>query len=195
VFQQFSCLQRPPSSRRRNGRCSWARIPMAGAKESTRSGLILRPGKRPAQPGRGKLESVLLGRASERTVFVCGQRKYERHGECVRDQRAADTIKLGVLARGRPVPRGGRSYREMSVRGELQQRQRSGVSGGRGRLPADFTGVKSGAGIAVHPNGKFLYASNRGHDSIAVFRIEPSKGTLAAARATLRHKGKRRGTS
>jgi len=48
-------------------------------------------------------------------------------------------------------------------------------------LPADFAGVKSGAEIAVHPNGKFLYASNRGHDSIAIFRIDPRKGTLSAA--------------
>ena len=30
----------------------------------------------------------------------------------------------------------------------------------------------------VHPSGKFLYASNRGHDSIAVFAIDPAKGTL-----------------
>jgi 6-phosphogluconolactonase len=47
-------------------------------------------------------------------------------------------------------------------------------------LPADFAGAKSGAEIAVHPSGKFLYASNRGHDSIAVFRIDSSKGTLTA---------------
>ncbi len=47
-------------------------------------------------------------------------------------------------------------------------------------LPADYTGAKSGAEIAAHPNGKFLYASNRGHDSIAVFRIR-GNGTLLAA--------------
>lgn len=38
-------------------------------------------------------------------------------------------------------------------------------------LPADFNGSKEAAEIAVHPSGKFLYASNRGHDSIAVFAI------------------------
>jgi 6-phosphogluconolactonase len=48
-------------------------------------------------------------------------------------------------------------------------------------LPDDFKGVRSGAEIAVHPNGKYLYASNRGHDSIAIFRIDPSKGTLSAS--------------
>jgi 6-phosphogluconolactonase len=48
-------------------------------------------------------------------------------------------------------------------------------------LPDGFTGFKSGAEIAVHPNGKFLYASNRGHDSIAIFRIDPASGGLTAA--------------
>jgi 6-phosphogluconolactonase len=48
-------------------------------------------------------------------------------------------------------------------------------------LPADFAGAKSGAEIAVHPNGKFLYASNRGHDSIAMFRIDSNQGTLTPA--------------
>ncbi|MHB8652417.1 MAG: lactonase family protein [Terriglobia bacterium] len=45
-------------------------------------------------------------------------------------------------------------------------------------LPADFSGVSTAAEIAVHSSGKFLYASNRGHDSIAVFAIDPRKGTL-----------------
>jgi 6-phosphogluconolactonase len=46
-------------------------------------------------------------------------------------------------------------------------------------LPKDFTGTKGAAEIAVHPSGKFLYASNRGSaDSIAVFSIDPAKGTL-----------------
>jgi len=43
---------------------------------------------------------------------------------------------------------------------------------------ADRTGLST-AEIRVHPTGKFLYASNRGHDSIAVFRIEPESGQLA----------------
>ena len=30
----------------------------------------------------------------------------------------------------------------------------------------------------MHPTGKFLYGSNRGHDSIVVFAIDPSNGTL-----------------
>ncbi len=45
-------------------------------------------------------------------------------------------------------------------------------------IPKDFTALDESAEIAVHPSGKFLYASNRGHDSLAVFAIDPSKGTL-----------------
>jgi 6-phosphogluconolactonase len=45
-------------------------------------------------------------------------------------------------------------------------------------LPKDFSGHKEAAEIAVHPSGKFLYTSNRGHDSIAVFAIDEKKGTL-----------------
>jgi len=45
-------------------------------------------------------------------------------------------------------------------------------------LPKDFSGPKQAAEIVVHPSGKFLYASSRGHDSIAVFAIDEKKGTL-----------------
>lgn len=45
-------------------------------------------------------------------------------------------------------------------------------------LPQDFSGNNSTAEVVVHPSGKYLYGSNRGHDSIAVFAIDPSKGTL-----------------
>jgi 6-phosphogluconolactonase len=43
-------------------------------------------------------------------------------------------------------------------------------------LPAGFAGNNSTAEIAVHPNGKFVYGSNRGHDSIAVFSVAESGG-------------------
>jgi len=45
-------------------------------------------------------------------------------------------------------------------------------------LPKDFQGENSTAEVRVHPNGRFLYGSNRGHDSIAVFAIDPRAGTL-----------------
>jgi 6-phosphogluconolactonase len=39
-------------------------------------------------------------------------------------------------------------------------------------LPSGFTGNNSTAEIVVHPNGRFVYGSNRGHDSIAVFAAD-----------------------
>jgi 6-phosphogluconolactonase len=37
----------------------------------------------------------------------------------------------------------------------------------------------SGSEIRIHPSGRFVYAANRGHDSIAAFRIDPDSGKLA----------------
>ena len=45
-------------------------------------------------------------------------------------------------------------------------------------LPKGFTPADSGADIHVSPNGRFLYCSNRGHDSIAAFKIDPRNGKL-----------------
>ena len=47
-------------------------------------------------------------------------------------------------------------------------------------LPAGFTGRSTTAEIQAHPNGRWLYASNRGHDSLAVFAIDAQRGTLTA---------------
>ena len=45
-------------------------------------------------------------------------------------------------------------------------------------LPKGWNGRNSTAEIRVHPSGKFLYCSNRGHDSIATFLIDPATGML-----------------
>ena len=45
-------------------------------------------------------------------------------------------------------------------------------------LPEAFDGSSSCAEVRVHPSGRFLYGSNRGHNSIAVYRINRRKGTL-----------------
>lgn len=47
-------------------------------------------------------------------------------------------------------------------------------------LPKDFTGKNYPAEIEVSADGHFVYASNRGHDSIAVFRRDATSGTLTA---------------
>ncbi len=46
-------------------------------------------------------------------------------------------------------------------------------------LPSDFTGFSKAADIHIHPNGRFLYASNRGHDSIAIYSIDANTGMLS----------------
>jgi 6-phosphogluconolactonase (cycloisomerase 2 family) len=58
-------------------------------------------------------------------------------------------------------------------RGELVPFQRTST------LPATYTGDNTGAEIAVAPSGRFVYVSNRGHDSVAVFSIEQTSGMLA----------------
>ncbi|MEA3367284.1 MAG: lactonase family protein, partial [Planctomycetota bacterium] len=47
-----------------------------------------------------------------------------------------------------------------------------------GTLPKGFAGSNTGAEVAVHPSGRFLYTSNRGHDSIAIFAIDAGTGRL-----------------
>ncbi|MFA6289376.1 MAG: lactonase family protein [Opitutaceae bacterium] len=45
-------------------------------------------------------------------------------------------------------------------------------------LPDGFTGSSTTAEVAVHPSGRFVYGSNRGHDSIAVFGVDAATGKL-----------------
>jgi 6-phosphogluconolactonase len=47
-------------------------------------------------------------------------------------------------------------------------------------LPKGFEGNNSTADIHVHPSGKFVYGSNRGHDSIAIFAVDEKTGELTA---------------
>ncbi|HJS09091.1 MAG TPA: lactonase family protein, partial [Pirellulales bacterium] len=47
-------------------------------------------------------------------------------------------------------------------------------------LPGPQQG-NSTAEVQVHPSGKFLYGSNRGHNSLAIFRIDEKTGALTAA--------------
>lgn len=71
------------------------------------------------------------------------------------------------------------SYRYDDSRGTLTEVQTLST------LPEGFTGASFPAEVAVHPSGKFLYGSNRGHDSIAVFAIDSSSGKLQPLGHTL----------
>lgn len=48
-------------------------------------------------------------------------------------------------------------------------------------LPKEFEGKSYTAEIVVHPSGKFVYGSNRGHDSLAIYAIDEATGKLTAA--------------
>jgi 6-phosphogluconolactonase len=49
-------------------------------------------------------------------------------------------------------------------------------------LPSGFAGHNQPAAIVVSVSGEFVFVSNRGHDSIAMFRFHPEAGTLALVR-------------
>jgi 6-phosphogluconolactonase len=52
-------------------------------------------------------------------------------------------------------------------------------------IPADTpAGGRSGAELMMHPSGRFLYASNRGPNTIAAFSIDPKDGKLTAGERT-----------
>jgi 6-phosphogluconolactonase len=46
-------------------------------------------------------------------------------------------------------------------------------------LPGGCTVPNTTADLHVAPSGRFVYGSNRGHDSIAIFAVDPSTGTLS----------------
>ncbi len=54
-------------------------------------------------------------------------------------------------------------------------------------LPDSFTGNSRASEIMIAADGRTLYASNRGHDSIAVFRIDPASGRLTFVEAAPSH--------
>lgn len=62
-----------------------------------------------------------------------------------------------------------------SNRGSLQELQSITT------LPADYKGTSYTAEVVAHPTGKFVYGSNRGHDSLAIFSVDQATGRLTAA--------------
>ena len=46
-------------------------------------------------------------------------------------------------------------------------------------LPEDYDGPNTCAEIGIHPSGKYVYASNRGHDSVVLLAVDREKGTLS----------------
>ncbi len=64
------------------------------------------------------------------------------------------------------------TYRYDGNRGAMSPVQLSST------LPPGFDGQSTCAEVAVHPAGAFLYGSNRGHDSIAIFSVDQRNGLI-----------------
>ncbi len=64
------------------------------------------------------------------------------------------------------------SFRINSVTGALSPLQRLTM------LPEGFTEVSHAADIHFSPDGKFLYASNRGHESLVIYSVDPASGKM-----------------
>jgi 6-phosphogluconolactonase len=45
-------------------------------------------------------------------------------------------------------------------------------------VPPYYDGPNAPAEVGIHPSGKFLYVSNRGHNSVVLFTVDAEKGTL-----------------
>jgi len=65
------------------------------------------------------------------------------------------------------------AYRFDAETGALEPRQTLTT------LPPGWNGRNTTSEIAVAPSGRFVYASNRGHDSVVVFAVEPGTGALS----------------
>jgi 6-phosphogluconolactonase len=66
------------------------------------------------------------------------------------------------------------AYAYDATAGTLEHRQSLST------LPEGFAGNNSTADVHLNPSGTFLYGSNRGHDSIAVFAVDPTSGEMTA---------------
>ena len=82
-------------------------------------------------------------------------------------------------------PSGRFAYSNNELTAEVVAWRRSPENGGlkllqtASTLPGDFDGRRSTAECLVHPNGRFVYVSNRGHDSIAAYRISSDDGRVS----------------
>ncbi len=98
----------------------------------------------------------------------------------VRDPRADAVVPPGSGPRHFVLhPNGRDSYSVNELTSTVSWFQRDGGSVGWqlketvSILPEGFTNQNTAAEIQLHPNGRVLYASNRGHDSVAVLQLEP----------------------
>jgi 6-phosphogluconolactonase len=81
-------------------------------------------------------------------------------------------------------PKGNYAYLAEELGNTTAVFKRDKISGGLteiqriSSLPDDFSGSNTNADIHTDPDGEYLYVSNRGHNSLVIYRIDPSTGLL-----------------
>lgn len=109
---------------------------------------------------------------------------YRYDGAAVRPEPSADlTVAAGCGPRyGEFSPDGGHFYLINEIGSRVIHYRRDGdglvLCGEVSTLPEGFTGENICSDLHITPDGRYLYASNRGHDSITAYRIQPD-GSLA----------------
>ena len=130
---------------------------------------------------------------ANRFAFVCDlgldkvmtYRFDAKHGKLTASEPAFTSIKAGAGPRHmvfRPDGRFAYVINEMnSTLNAFSYNPKTGVLTERqtiSTLPPSYNGPNSGAEVGMHPSGKYLYASNRGNNTVVLFGIDASKGTL-----------------
>jgi 6-phosphogluconolactonase len=118
----------------------------------------------------GKLGKPLIGRVDFETPMGTGPRHVVFH-PTLQINRGVDALANVAYVANEQGSSVTMYYAILNPLNWLIQPQRT-VS----TLPADFKGMNACAEIRLHPSNRFLYVSNRGHDSIAAFRIEGKGG-------------------
>ncbi len=130
---------------------------------------------------------------ANRFAFVCDlgldkvmtYRFEARHGKLTPGEPAFTTIKAGAGPRHMVFRPDGRfAYVLNELNSTLNAFSYDAKTGGLtemqtiSTLPGYYDGPNSGAEVGIHPSGKFLYASNRGNNTVVLFGIDAKKGTL-----------------
>jgi 6-phosphogluconolactonase len=135
------------------------------------------------EPGRGRRPRALVADLGADRIFI--YRVVAEPGKLQRNDPPSASVMPGSGPRHLAFSPDGRfvycinelastltAFSYNGVRGELDEVQTVTT------LPDWYSGNNSTAEIQVHPTGKFVYGSNRGHDSIACFRADPKTGHL-----------------
>ena len=127
-------------------------------------------------------------RRQGRPISVRTRRTGMLTANAVAEARHRGTAQGRVTSRSRPTASTPISINEIEQHavGARVGRQRPGDSPSCKRCrpaPTGATGTNTSAEVVVHPNGKFVYGSNRGDNNIVVFAIDPATGMVTADRS------------